>query len=119
MHANLLTVEAALEETFRVRSARLKEFGSTGIIPHAISEARPLVLYPTQSFPHTGTPYPQHAAFRGSQALRRHRRIIPQASIMAPWLTKLIGRRHAPNCAVSSCTQEARCEGLDAVEKKN
>jgi hypothetical protein len=85
MHANLLTVEAALEETFRVRSARLKEFGSTGmIIPHAISEARPLELYPTQSFPHTGTPYPQHAAVRGSQALRRHRRIIPQASIMAP-----------------------------------
>jgi len=35
MHANLLTVEAALEETFRVRSARLKEFGSTGIAwPH-------------------------------------------------------------------------------------
>lgn len=28
MHANLLTVEAAVEETFRVRSARLKEFGA-------------------------------------------------------------------------------------------
>ena len=64
MHANLLTVEAAVEETFRVWSARLKEFGSTGIIPHAISEARPLLLYPTQRFSQTGPLYPQHAAVR-------------------------------------------------------
>ena len=119
MHATLLTVEAAVEETFRVRSARLKEIGSTGIIPHAISEVRPLLLNPTQRYSWTGPPYPQHAAVRGSRALRRHCRILPQASIMAPWLPKLVGRQHAPNCVLSSCTQEARCEGLDAVEKKN
>ncbi len=111
MHANLLTVEAAVEDLqSAVRKAqgvwrqhrddhpsRDKRGASARTLTHA-------------SFPHTGTPYPQHAAVRGSQALRRHRLIIPQASIMAPSLTKLVLRQHAPICVVSSCTQEARCE---------
>lgn len=52
MHANLLTVEAAVEETFRVRSARLKEFGSVGMIsPPAIREGVRYYFIPRNAFP--------------------------------------------------------------------
>jgi hypothetical protein len=49
-HANLLTVEAVVKETFRVRSARLKEFGSAGIIPHALREGVRYYFIPRNAF---------------------------------------------------------------------
>jgi hypothetical protein len=50
MHANMLTVEAAVEETFGVRSARLKELATPGYHPSRNTRGAPLLLYPTQRF---------------------------------------------------------------------
>jgi hypothetical protein len=83
MHANLLTVEAAMEDTFRVRSARLKEFGSGGIIPPAISEGVRYYFIPRNAFPRQVHPILSTLLLGVSRALRRHHRIKSPASIMA------------------------------------
>ena len=108
MHANLLTVEAAVKETFRVRSARLKEFGSAGIVPHAIREGVRYYFIPRNAFPKTGSPYPQHAAFRGFPGPPASHRIKPPASIMSLSMTKLVGSQHAPICVVPSSVSTRR-----------
>ena len=108
MHANMLTVEAAVEEPFRVRSARLKELATPGYHPSRNTRGAPLHFIPATLLSQTGPPYPQHAAARSSRALRHQRRIIPQASIMAPSLTKLVGSQHAPICVVSSSVSTKR-----------
>jgi hypothetical protein len=109
MHANMLTVEAAVEETFGVRSARLKELATPeyqSLTQYARGSAT--ALSHATLFSQTGPPYSQHAAARGSRALRHQRRIIPQTSIMAPSLTKLVGSQHAPICVVSSSVSTRR-----------
>jgi hypothetical protein len=64
MHANLLTVEAAVED---LQSAVRKAQGAWQRRDHPsrYTRGRPLLLHPTQRFFQTGSPYPQHAAFRG------------------------------------------------------
>jgi hypothetical protein len=69
MQANLLTVEAAVEETFRVRSARLKEFGSAGIIPPAIREGVRYFFISRNAFPRQVHPILSTLLFSGSSGV--------------------------------------------------
>jgi hypothetical protein len=109
MHADLLTVEATVKETFRVRSARLKEFGSAGIIPHALREGVRYYFIPRNAFSQTGShPILSTLLLGVSRALQRHHRIKPPASIMALSLTKLVGSQHAPICVVPSSVSTRR-----------
>ena len=100
MHANLLTVEAAVEKTFRVRSARLKEFGSAGIIPHAIREGVRYYFIPRNAFSQTGSPYPQYAAVRGFPG--------PPASPSDKTSRKYYGSLDDQACRKPACTDLCR-----------
>ena len=108
MHANLLTVEAAVEKTFRVRSARLKEFGSAGNIPPAIREGVRYYFIPRNAFPRQVHHIFSTLLLGVSRALRRHHRIKSPASTMALAMTKLVGSQHAPICVAPSSVSTRR-----------
>ena len=109
MHANLLTVEAAVEETFRVRSARLKEFGSAGIIPPAIREGVRYYFIPRNAFPRQVHPILSTLLLGVSRALRRHhRKNLPQVLWLS--MTKLVGSKPA-------CTDLCRASSVSTTRR--
>jgi hypothetical protein len=100
MHANLLTGEATVEETFRVRSARLKEFGSAGNSPPAIREGVRYYFIPRNAFPRQVHPIFSTLLFRGFPG--------PPASPSDKISRKYYGSRDDQACRKPACTDLCR-----------